>query len=76
MCITLVMQLMLRAAFIDNMRPRIDLVTVSKAILPSRQPRKKLQCLHENLMSNNFRKMAVQKKNMNCKLKLQSKGFC
>ena len=40
----------------------IDLVTVFDAILTSRQPREKLQCLYENLMSNNFRKMAVQKK--------------
>ena len=37
----------------------IDLVTVSDAILTSRQMREKLQCLYENLMSNNFRKTAV-----------------
>ena len=35
----------------------------------------RIQCLHENLMSNNFRKTAVLEKNMNCKLKLHSKGF-
>ena len=35
---------------------RIDLVTVFDAILTSRQTREKLQCLYENLMSNNFRK--------------------
>ena len=40
----------------------IDLVTVFDAILTSRQTREKLQCLYENLMSNNFRKMAVLKK--------------
>ena len=34
----------------------IDLVTVFDAILTSRQTREKLQCLYENLMSNNFRK--------------------
>ena len=51
----------------------IDLVTVFDAILTSRQKREKLQCLYENLMSNNFRKTAVQ--NVNCKLKLQSKGL-
>ena len=27
-----------------------------------RQQREKLQCLHENLMSNNFQEMAVLKK--------------
>ena len=35
----------------------------------------KLQCLYENPMSNNFRKTAILKKNMNCKLKLHSKEF-
>ena len=40
----------------------IDLVTVFDAILTSRQTREKLQCLYENLMSNNFRKTAVPKK--------------
>ena len=53
----------------------IDLVTVFDAILTSRQTREKLQCLYENLMSNNSRKTAVLKKNMNCKLKVQSKGL-
>ena len=41
---------------------QIDLVTVFDAILTSRQTREKLQCLYENLMSNNFRKSAVLKK--------------
>ena len=49
----------------------IDLVTVFDAILTSRQTCEKLQCLYENVMSNNFRKKAVLKKNINCKLKLQ-----
>ena len=40
----------------------IDLVTVFDAILTSRQTCEKLQCLNENLMSNNFRKTAVLKK--------------
>ena len=40
----------------------IDLVTVFDAILTSRQTREKLQCLYENLMSNNFRKTAILKK--------------
>ena len=54
----------------------IDLVTVFDAILTSRQTCEKLQCLYENLMSNNFRKTAVLKKiSLNCKVKLQSKGF-
>ena len=35
---------------------------VFDAILTSRQTREKLQCLYENLMSNNFRKKAVLKK--------------
>ena len=44
------------------MRKRIGLVTLLDAILTSRQTRAKLQCLYENLISNNFRKMAVLKK--------------
>ena len=40
----------------------IDLVTVFDAILTSRQTREKLQCLYENLMSNNFLKKAVLNK--------------
>ena len=39
----------------------IDLVTVFDAILTSRQTREKLQCLYENLISNNFPRTAVQK---------------
>ena len=40
----------------------IDLVTVFDAILTNRQTCEKLQCLYENLMSNNFRTTAVLKK--------------
>ena len=40
----------------------IHLVMVLEAILMSRQPHENLQCLYENLMSNNFYKMAVLKK--------------
>ena len=40
----------------------IDIVTVLEAILTRRQPREKLQCLYENLMSNNSRKTAVLRK--------------
>ena len=40
----------------------IDLVTVFDDILTSRQTGEKLQCLYENLMSNNFRRTAVLKK--------------
>ena len=40
----------------------IDLVKVFDAILTSRRTREKLQCLYENLMSNNFRGTAVLKK--------------
>ena len=46
----------------SSMFRRIDLVMVFDAILTSRQTREKLQCLYENLMSNNFRKTAVLKK--------------
>ena len=48
---------------------------VFNAILMSRQTREKLQCLYKNPMLNNFRKTAVLKKNMTCKLKLQNKGL-
>ena len=58
-----------------NFRSSIGLITVFDAIWTSRQPREKLQCLYENLRSNNFRKTALRNKTMNCKLKLQSKGF-
>ena len=54
---------------------RIGLVTVFDAILTSWQPRENLQCLYENLMSNNFRKTPLLKKKLNGKLKLHSKGF-
>ena len=40
----------------------IDLVADFDAILTSRQTRGKLQCLYENLISNNFRRTAVLKK--------------
>ena len=40
----------------------IDLVTVFDAILTSRQTREKLECLHENPMSNDFCKMAILEK--------------
>ena len=40
----------------------IDLVTLFDAILTNRQTCEKLQCLYENLMSNNFRTTAVLKK--------------
>ena len=40
----------------------IGLITVFDAIWTSRQPRAKLQCLYENLISHNFRKTAVMKK--------------
>ena len=46
--------------FLDGFE--IDLVTVFDAILTSRQTCKKLQCLYDNLKSNNFRKTAVLKK--------------
>ena len=43
----------------------IDLVTVFDAIFMSRQTCEKLPCLYENLMSNNFRKMAALKNKVN-----------
>ena len=48
----------------------LDLVTFFDAILTSRQTRKKLQYLYENLTSNNFRRTAVLKK----KYDLQTKA--
>ena len=39
----------------------IDLVTVFHAILTSRQTREKLQCLYENIMSNNSVKLQMIK---------------
>ena len=52
--------------------------TVLEAILTSRQASEKLQCYRIrriiNSKKNNFRKTAVLKKKMNCKLKLSSKG--
>ena len=54
---------------------KIDLVRVFDAILTRRQTSEKLQSLYENLMSNNFRRTAVLKKNINCKLKLHSYGY-
>ena len=55
---------------------QIDLVTVFDATLTNRQTCEKLQCVYENLMSNNFRKTAVLKKKKTRKLKLQNKGLC
>ena len=50
-----------------------NLVTVLEAILTSRQPSEKLQCLYENLMSSNSRKTVVLKKiYMYCKLELHN----
>ena len=46
----------------------MDLVTVFYAILTSRQTCEELQCLYENLMSNNFRKKGCSEKYINCKL--------
>ena len=45
-----------------NLLAKVDLVTVFDAILTSRLTCEKLQCLYENLMSNNFCKTAVLKK--------------
>ena len=57
-------QILLNACWIrlKKWQVQIDLVTVFDAILTSRQTREKLQCLYENLMSNNFCKTAVLKK--------------
>ena len=40
----------------------IGLITVLEAILTSRQPHEKLQCLYENLMPSNFLKRLSSKK--------------
>ena len=49
----------------------IDLIVVSEAIL--KQPLDKLQCFYGNLMSDNFRKAAVQKKKGIVKLSFKAK---
>ena len=41
---------------------RFTVFTVFDTMLTSRQTREKLQCLYENLMSNNFRTKAVLRK--------------
>ena len=46
----------------EKKKRTVDLVTVLDAILTSRQTREELQCLYENLISNNFRRTAVLKK--------------
>ena len=43
-----------------NLKTSKDLLTVLEVILKGSQPREKLKCLYENLMSNNFRKTAVK----------------
>ena len=43
----------------------IGLVMVLETTLTRGQLQEKLQCLHENLMSNNFRKMGILKKKKN-----------
>ena len=52
--------------------PELNLIGLIKVFLTSRQPREKLLCLYENLVSNSFRKTAVLRKNMNFKLNLHS----
>ena len=48
--------------FLSAIKVKIDLVTVFEAILTSRQTCEKLQCLYENLMSNNFHESVVLNK--------------
>ena len=48
--------------FLSAIKVKIDLVTVFEAILTGRQTCEKLQCLYENLMSNNFHETAVLNK--------------
>ena len=50
----------------------VNNVTVLEANLTRRQPGEKLQCLYDNLMSNNFCKTAFLKKKMNCELTIRS----
>ena len=51
-----------RFFFLQSQNPvQMDLVTVFDTILTSGQTREKLQCLYENLISNNFRRTAVLK---------------
>ena len=62
----------LNSSIQDTFYFSFSIKTVFDAILTSRQTWEKLQRLYENLMSNNFRKKAVLKKSLNCKLKLHS----
>ena len=57
------------ASFSPSSKGRI---TILEAILTRQQPHEKLLRLYDNLMSNNFCKTAVLKKNLNCKLKPHS----
>ena len=41
----------------------------------SRQPREKLECLYENLISNNFRKTAILRKILIVNLSYTGKDF-
>ena len=54
--------MMLNFLLASNRVRLIELVTLFDAILTSRQTREKLQCLYENLMSNNLRSTAVLEK--------------
>ena len=47
---------------VGSARNRTDLVTVFDAILTSRQTLEKLQCLYDNLMSNNFHRTGRSEK--------------
>ena len=61
-CINIVFDFSWDDCCIQGKLETIDLIIVLDSILWDKQPREKLQCLYENLMSNYFRKMAILKK--------------
>ena len=61
--------------YMQTVKETIDLVTVFDAISTSRQTLEKLQCLYENLKSNDFRKTAVLKKLWLVNLSYTTKEF-
>ena len=54
---------------------KASLGTLVDTLVVGQHVRNYSDCLYENLMSNNFRKNGCSENNINCKLKLQSKGL-
>ena len=52
-----------------------SLGTLVDTLVVGQRVRNYSECLYENLMSNDFCKNGCSENNINCKLKLQSKGL-